>query len=288
MKTKYFLFVFILFFNTVIYCQNYYVQNISKLEVFFDCEKIDFSKLEIFCDENNLSKDFQFLHDRKLNLYYVATRNSNYDIFYLCKVVGKKILFDSPYIIKLPYDASLRYICNNKILFDLGNENIDFCIYDLLTMNTREIVIKKEDFLRVTIGFTEDKIFFINEYYDIVNDAFFSYHLNLQLKTVNSSGTCIIGIDEDNYIKILDLHYGNVKKLNIKRKLKKSTKYKAESLYYLEDRVLYFSKDPIINISDFFDRFFLSGYKKRIWYEFNLQNNKIKKIKQPTDYVDIY
>lgn len=289
MKRKAIYIVLLLFLNQLhLFSQEYFVEHISSLKVFYESKLVDLQPIEDFCDENDYSKYFEFYHDRYTDRYYILVQSDDYKFFLLFEVEKGHVSNIPKYKISISEDSMFCGIYNGQVLFWFITSVFqnNFLIYNLLN-DTEKIIYNIKETALKPIGFNEKRIFFPRGYYDLNRQVYIHYKPKfVGLPAIDTTGDRLIGLNTKGYLIIYDLNKTavTITKTGIKRGELRG-KYNSTGLYSLNGDLLYFSMPNDLHL---FDWMFCSNYEKRKWYKMDLTTGKITRIKQPTGYVEIY
>lgn len=289
MKRKAIYIVLLLFLNQLhLFSQEYFVEHISSLKVFYESKLVDLQPIRDFCNENDYSKAFKFCHDRYCNKYYILVRSSDYKFFRLFELEKGHVSNIPKYKINMKKDSVFCGIYNWQILFwsSVHGSEYRYLIYNLSNGAEKTISINEKG-LPILIGFNGKRIFFCEGYFDLNSQAYTKYQKSFSypFPSIDNAGDRLVGIDEEENLIIYNVNTETITKTGIKQKLNAGSKYNSTGLYSLNGDFLYFSKPNDLHLLDWM---FCSNYEKHKWYKKNLTTGKIKRIKQPSGYAEIY
>lgn len=147
------------------------------------------------------------------------------------------------------------------------------------------------------IDFKNNRIFFLNGFYDCTLKKFSHYPEKWNITEiyrdrivgkqnayprVSSDGKKLIARNENGNIIIFDFDTNESFDTGIKRDCDKYLHYEGRLLYFLENEKLYFSKDTFSSkhsLSRYFDK--NSVYPFLIWHRYNIKTGELTEIKAP-------
>lgn len=289
---KLLLFIIVTFMFSVQMFSRGYFYDVVKRQLFNkQNEEVHYEWFNEYKEEEDIRKFYMPKHDKKTGEAYFYCCDMDYKNYELFVVNNNELDKENKFRVILEKGANLRHIENKKAFFSTHNQSdiLEYYIIDLQISSTKKISIRDvhEDYLVYALDFKDDKIFFKTFYYDIEKGAKIKYPINLDMICVDEAGKRIVGLDEKNYITIIDLETNQINKTKIKRSFKSIIQYKNTGLYYLEENTLYYTKRKP-NFWYYLESL-LGSYaiEKRQWYKFDLKSGKKSKIDQPSDYVDM-
>jgi hypothetical protein len=175
------------------------------------------------------------------------------------------------------------FVHDNKAILNLVDADIGpkyftgkYVIIDLLSKTGEYVTIDSfKDIFHAKwrtwlFGFDGRALLFHDGYFDLSNNTYQQYKIELSYPRYLSKQRKIIGLDSDNNIILYDYYTREIQNFGKKRaKPFSGYKYSEKDLYYYDGNFLYISKDRKY-ISPLFDDI----PAKLKWYRYNLKNNK--------------
>jgi hypothetical protein len=185
-------------------------------------------------------------------------------------------IYDNKAILTLEDADVMPYYKGKYVIIDLLSKKIEF-----VTIDSFEEIFHG-NWRKWLCGFDGRSLFFYNGYFDLSNNVYRQYEIELLYSRYLSNESKIMGLDGDNNIILYDPYTEGMRNFGKKRKKPFSGyKYSGEDLYYYDGDFLYVSKDtryifPLFSIP-----------AKRKWYQYNLETNKKELLAAPSRYSQI-
>ena len=172
------------------------------------------------------------------------------------------------------------FICgiyNNTLLNCIDSSNAQYELISIDEQSRRLIEIRCEEILLLPIGFSGDKIYFNDGYFDLNEHIFHTYAIELRYKRIVGEDICI-GLNNLNEIVLYHIDSKQITNTGIHRNLDSYARYSPDNLYFFKDNILYYSEDflilPIIR------RLFPIWYTRTTWKTKNLTTGEISQIQK--------
>lgn len=214
-----------------------------------------------------------YLYDSYNDELWISSEGkSNTIILFQC---GKKEFIQESYHIAFNDRPFICGIYNNILLNCIDSSNSQYELISIDDQSRKLIEIKCEEILLLPIGFSGDKIYFNDGYFDLNEHIFYNYDIELQYKRIIGADICI-GLNNLNEIVLYHIDSKQITYTGIYRSLDSYARYSPDNLYFFKDNILYYSTDflilPIIRW------FFPTWYTRTTWKTKNLTTGEISQI----------
>jgi hypothetical protein len=266
--------------------------------VFFDswCGALWASGIKIDLEENEKERGrlwhLSYCVDPVALKLLTFSKGSDNEIYFYDITSGK---IEDEIEIRLRSDVSWGFfVHDNKAVLTLKDEDSrliytgKYVIVDLLSKRSEYVII--DSFQEIfhgkwkawLCGFDGRTLLFYDGYFDLSDNTYRQYKMELSYPRYMSRQRKIMGLDSDNNIILYDHYTGEMQNFGKKRtKPFSGYKYSENDLYYYDGDFLYVSKD----IRYTFALFIIPA--KRKWYRYNLGTNKKELLSVPSEYSQI-